>query len=107
MGNYCSNNGHAYKLTYKTQPFSRPNEFGNFIGIEATLDYQLFQYQCVNCNKIKCHQVHKNTMNIAPELDYDVVEHICHETPTQLLFKLQKIHPTATWIPVKEEWLQQ
>jgi hypothetical protein len=46
-------------------------------------------------------------MDAAPELDYDVTDNECRENPNQLLFKLQKIHPKAQWIPVKEEWLQQ
>jgi len=111
MGNYCSSNGHAYKLTHKTEQFSRQNEIANYLGVGATYYYQCFQYHCANCGKVKCCMVHVNIMDIEknfPELNvhYNIYENDLHATPDQCIAKLSRTQPNAKWISVQEGWIQ-
>ena len=111
MGNYCSQHGHAYKLTHKTDQFSRINDIANYLGVGANIYYQCFQYHCANCDKVKCFMVHMNIMDIEksfPDLNIprDIHENDMHLTPDQCLAKLSRTQPNAKWIPVQEGWIQ-
>lgn len=107
MGNHCSAHGHAYKLTHKTDPLTRPNDIANYFGLNSTIYLQCFQYDCINCGKTKCYMVHRNIMDAFPDgIDYDITEHDMHGSPTQCLHKLSARWPNAQWIPVNEGWIQ-